>query len=406
MNNNLGTPQFGNLSGVRVVFSAVEVAGPTPAHLMADWGAEVIWIEHSKYGDTIRDQKNYQEVSRRNMYSLSVDIFSEEGKNVFLKLMETTDILIESSKGPAFARRGLTDEVLWQANKKLVIAHLSGYGHTGDSKYVNLPAYDNIAQALGGYLIQNGQGEQLSSAYPYAGDYFSGLFVLGSSLAALLKARETGVGESIDIAMYEVLFRMGSYYMVDYFNDGKLYPRASKGKDPAYVGCGLYKCNDGHYVALALVGNKQVKGLLEKINMSHVLGNEYPEDSILLSTDQPISAKLEDMLDEYFASMNIDEAENVMSELVIAASRVMTIPEIMDHSHYKARQDIVEWKTQSGRNIKGPNVFPKFAKNPGQIWRPTPSRGLDTAKILGALGYSDAQIKELNEKGIIKTDSK
>ncbi|STJ16564.1 crotonobetainyl-CoA:carnitine CoA-transferase [Escherichia coli] len=88
------------------------------------------------------------------MHALSLNIFKDEGREAFLKLMETTDIFIEASKGPAFARRGITDEVLWQHNPKLVIAHLSGFGQYGTEEYTNLPAYNTIAQAFSGYLIQ------------------------------------------------------------------------------------------------------------------------------------------------------------------------------------------------------------------------------------------------------------
>ncbi len=116
--------------------------------------------------------------------------------------------------------------------RKLVIAHLSGFGQYGTEEYTNLPAYNTIAQAFSGYLIQNGDVDQPMPAFPYTADYFSGLTATTAALAALHKARETGKGESIDIAMYEVMLRMGQYFMMDYFNGGEMCPRMSKGKDP------------------------------------------------------------------------------------------------------------------------------------------------------------------------------
>ncbi len=135
-------------------------------------GAEVIWIENVAWADTIRVQPNYPQLSRRNLHALSLNIFKDEGREAFLKLMETTDIFIEASKGPAFARRGITDEVLWQHNPKLVIAHLSGFGQYGTEEYTNLPAYNTIARAFSGYLIQNGDVDQPMPAFPYTADYF------------------------------------------------------------------------------------------------------------------------------------------------------------------------------------------------------------------------------------------
>ncbi|STM57792.1 crotonobetainyl-CoA:carnitine CoA-transferase [Escherichia coli] len=107
-------PKFGPLAGLRVVFSGIEIAGPFAGQMFAEWGAEVIWIENVAWADTIRVQPNYPQLSRRNLHALSLNIFKDEGREAFLKLMETTDIFIEASKGPAFARRGITDEVLWQ----------------------------------------------------------------------------------------------------------------------------------------------------------------------------------------------------------------------------------------------------------------------------------------------------
>lgn len=190
--DHLPMPKFGPLAGLRVVFSGIEIAGPFAGQMFAEWGAEVIWIENVAWADTIRVQPNYPQLSRRNLHALSLNIFKDEGREAFLKLMETTDIFIEASKGPAFARRGITDEVLWQHNPKLVIAHLSGFGQYGTEEYTNLPAYNTIAQAFSGYLIQNGDVDQPMPAFPYTADYFSGLTATTAAMAAF-SARATFV---------------------------------------------------------------------------------------------------------------------------------------------------------------------------------------------------------------------
>jgi L-carnitine CoA-transferase len=396
-------PVFGNLQGLRVAFSGIEVAGPWGAQMMAEWGADVTWIEHVAFEDQIRLEQNYCELDRRNQHNLSLNIFSEEGREVFLKLIETIDIFIESSKGPAFARHGLTDELLWEHNKALVIVHLSGFGQTGAEGIVNRASYDLIAQAFGGYLIQNGDVDQPIPAFPYAGDYFAAFMVLGSSLAALYRAQKTGAGESIDVAMHEVMLRVGQFYMIDYFNGGKAYPRSSKGKDPIYVGCGVYKCKD-KFIGLELQGPKQVKSMLNLLGMSHLLGTEdYPEGIPLIRTDSPAGSAVDKKLDEYFAGMTADEAEQELNQYSIPAAKVMTAEDIVNHPHYAAREDFIEWETLAGKKCKGPNVFPKFKNNPGQVWRPMPSRGMDTEDILSDLGYSSEQILDLSEKGVIRT---
>lgn len=119
-------------------------------------------------------------------------------------------------------------------------------------------------------------------AFPYTADYFSGLTATTAALAALHKVRETGKGESIDIAMYEVMLRMGQYFMMDYFNGGEMCPRMSKGKDPYYAGCGLYKCADG-YIVMELVGITQIEECFKDIGLAHLLSTpEIPEGTQLI----------------------------------------------------------------------------------------------------------------------------
>lgn len=406
MAKKINTPEFGPLSGVRVVFSAMEIAGPFAAQMMAEWGAEVIWLENTAYPDTIRVQKNYSEYFRRNLHSMCINIVADEGREAFLKLIETADVFIESSKGPAFARRGITDELLWEHNKALVIGHMSGYGQTGVDKYMKLPSYDHIAEAFSGYLAQNGDVNQPIPPYPYAGDYASGFMLLSSTLAALYKAKQTGVGESIDVAMYEALLCIGQYYMVDYFNEGKEYPRQTNGKDPMCAGVGVYKCSDGHIV-MDLVGWKQVKGLLTVMGEDHLLGKgDYPEGVQMILGESSHAAYLEEKFDAFFATKTIAEAEVLFSELAVAGTKVLSARDLEKNDQYIARENFTEWDTMDGRKTKGISTVPKFKKNPGQVWRAMPKCGLDTETILSEIGYSDEAIEGLVEKGIVKVSDK
>ncbi|WP_419777190.1 L-carnitine CoA-transferase [Malaciobacter marinus] len=401
MSNKIQTPKFGPLSGMKVVFSAIEIAGPFSAQMFAEWGAEVIWIEHSAYPDTIRVQENYPELSRRNLHALSLNVFSEEGREVFLKLIEDADVFIEASKGPAFAKRGITDELLWEKNKKLVIGHLSGFGQYGTEEYTHLAAYNTIAQAFSGYLMQNGDVDQPMPAFPYTADYMAGFAVTSSVLAAVYNAEKTGIGESIDVAMYEVMLRVGQYYMMDYLNGGEMCPRMIKGKDPLYAGCGLYKCNDG-YIVFEVVGGNQVKEIFNLLGISEYIGTEeIPEGTQLISRKMSASQLFEDKLDEYFEALPIEEALALLAKYKIAGAKVLDAHELQSNPQYIARDSFTQWESMEGKKVTGPNVMPKFKNNPGKIWRAKPSYGMDTKGILNELGYSEDSINELAKNKII-----
>ncbi len=132
-------PSFGPLDSVKVVYQAVEVAAPTAAAMMTDWGADVIWMENAYYGDTMRDTMFIKEQARRNQKSISMNPFSEEGREVFFRLIKDADIFIQTGKGPTYERKGLGDDVLWEVNAKLVIVHVSSFGQYGSPDRIEVP---------------------------------------------------------------------------------------------------------------------------------------------------------------------------------------------------------------------------------------------------------------------------
>lgn len=394
-------PGFGVLEGMKVVYSAVEIAAPSAAALMAEWGADVIWIENTYSGDSMRDTQFVKEIERRNQRSISMNPFKDEGREVLLDLIADADIFIESSKGPTWARRGITDEVLWARNPKLVIVHVSGFGQYGVPERVNRAAYDLTVQAYSGYLAQNGVPEQPMAPSPYVGDYFTSLMVVGAAMSALYKAKASGEGESVDIAMYEVMMRIGSYYLNDYINAGITYPRPGA-RHPNLCAIGEYKCSDG-FIGLCVYGIPQNKYLLERIGLGHLWGTEeYPDDTSALWLDGPKAQLIEQKLEEFCLTQKVAELEQEFSDQKIAANAVLEFDQVLADEHMAQREVFVEWENLAGETVKGVGIFPKFKRNPGRIWRPTPSLGMDTDAILTEAGYTPAQIEQLADLGIIK----
>lgn len=394
-------PAFGPLQGVKVVYSAVEIAAPSAAALMAEWGADVVWIENTRTGDSMRDTTNVKELERRNQRSIALNPFTDEGREVLLSLITDADIFIESSKGPTYARRGITDELLWERNPRLVIVHVSGFGQYGVPERVNRAAYDLTVQAYSGYLAQNGTPEQPMAAVPYVGDYFTSLMVVSSALAALNRAKATGQGDSVDVAMYEVMLRVGAYYLMDYLNDGTVYPRPGA-RHPNLCGIGEYRTSDG-FIGLCVYGVKQNKYLLERIGLGHLWGTEeYPEDTSALWLDGPQAELIEAKLDEFCLTQKALELEREFSEVGIAANAVLEFDQLVAEEHLAQREALVEWERQDGGTVKGVGIFPKFVRNPGRIWRPMPHLGKDTDAVLTEAGYTAERIQELADNGTIR----
>lgn len=395
------TLQAGPLCGVKVVLSGIEYAGPWAAQKMAEWGADVIWIENTHSGDTLRLQPT-AENDGRNRRSISLNCFSDEGREVLYKLVEDADIFIESSKGGTFERKGITDDILWSHKKDLVIVHVSGFGLTGDPEYVSRASFDGVTQAFTGFLSQNGFPDRPPIAsFPFVGDYITAFTALSSALAALLNARKTGEGESIDVAMCDSVMSIMAYNIAEFLNDGKSYPRPGNYTTP-YIGWGVYECKEGN-VYMGLMGNPQVLYVLDQIGLSDIIGTkDYPEDIAYLWDYQEYANVIHEKLVEWFKTKTSDEAEKELMEHRVAIAKVNDLKDLPRNPHIIARGILTEWETADGNTTKGIAITPRFSNNPAKIWRSLPKHGEDTKDILEEAGYSDTLISELAERKIIK----
>ena len=198
-------PKFGALSGLKILDSGSNIAGPFAGGLLSEAGATVIHFEAPKKPDNQRGWYGYPQ-NHRNQLSMVADIKTEEGREIFLKLIKWADIWVESSKGGQYDRLGLSDEFIWSINPKLAICHVSGYGQTGVPEYITKASYDAAGQAFSGYMSLNGI-EYALKTNPYLSDYVCGLTTCWSMLACYVSTTLTGKGESVDVSQYEVLGR-------------------------------------------------------------------------------------------------------------------------------------------------------------------------------------------------------
>ena len=163
-------PQFGVLQGVKVFVSGTNIAGPFAGCLMAEMGAKVLQAESPNIACQTRGTTAWAQC-HRNEYSVTIDVSKPKGKKFFLKCIEWADIWIEAGRPGSYAKRGLSDSVLWQHNKALTIVHVSGYGQFGP--YKDKASYDVSGQAMGGYMYMNGVSPTSSplKVNPYLSDY-------------------------------------------------------------------------------------------------------------------------------------------------------------------------------------------------------------------------------------------
>lgn len=396
-------PEYGVLSGVKVVHATMAQAAPFGVSFLADYGADVIWIENSRIPDVRRFLSNRcVESDSRNQRNISLNIPSEEGREVLFSLLEDAEIFIECSKGGQYEKWGLTDEVLWEVNPALVIVHLSGFGQAGDPSYVTRPCFDSIAQAYSSYMDAN--RNPVTAPYPvgpFVGDFMSGVYLAMSSLAALTKARATGIGESVDIAQFECLAK-AQQYQATWLTDHETREHAG---DPspmaAYATC---LCSDNAYIQVQATSAAGLKKACPLIGIEYG-GELIPEGSSIIYLGTPGGDAFRKAIQDWCAVRTSDEAAKTLIDMGIPCSKVNTMEDLEHDPHALARNLFDEWKSFKGVDIKSVRAVPVFKKNPNRVWRAAPWQGMDNEEILGQLGYTDEQIAELYDKGVIAKDA-
>ncbi|MEM0129762.1 MAG: CoA transferase [Thermoplasmata archaeon] len=409
-------PPFGPLDGVRVVESARFVAGPWASGYLAEFGAEVIHVEvppfHRPYADPTRtlspqlpvDAPPSAQVSEswvqysRNKLSVGLDLRAPEGREIFLDLLRHADIWIESSRPGTYAKLGLSDAVAHAANPRLTIVHISGYGQDGVPERVAAPSYDLTAQAFSGFLSL--QGEPDPSPPMRAGtalnDTVTGLAAAGAAMMGYIGALRTGIGQSIDVAQYEVFFVLLENFALDYFARGVVRGRHGAAH-PRLHPYDLHRAKDG-WVVVAAPNPEAYARLAAMIGFSD---RRFEDPEYRLAHREPVDRAIA----AFCACRTRDELEALARAHDVAIERVSAIDDIARDPHYRARGMFVEWDDPVVGRVRGPGIAPKFDRTPGRIWRGAPWLGMDNEAVLGGLlGLPAERIAALRRAGIVGED--
>lgn len=392
-------PRFGSLQNVKVIDCASAIAGPVCGTIMAEQGADVILVENKKMPDMYRRYKYGWPLERRNVRTICADVFSEGGKQVLKKLLGDADILIESSKGGTWAKMGLSDEVLWAINPKLVIVHISGFGLTGLPEYIAKPSMDSTGQCFSGAALINGDPDSTPSAIngPQLSDYYTCLTSCIGALSAYIRAQETGIGDSLDVAQYEATLRYQSDFAAQGFNAGV---RAQDMRYPTNAPKAMiFDSKDGmkYYV---FPGPGRVWQVLKAMGMPE--DAPIPHDWIMPDLNHPgYTDVMYPFVKEYCLNHTGEEIEELANEGALV-SPLLDYSDMLVNPQFIARGSIIEYHDDTvGGTVKEPAPVPRFANNPQQIWRGGPTMGMDNDDVLEEAGFSAEEIQGFYEAGVL-----
>jgi formyl-CoA transferase len=393
----------GALTGLKVVELGQLIAGPFSAKTLADFGADVIKIEPPGAGDPLRQWRLIKDgtsvwwqVQSRNKRSLALDLRQSEGQAIVRKLISEADILIENFRPGAMESWGLGPDALLELNPGLIMLRISGYGQTGP--YKDKPGFGVVAEAMGGLRHLSAEPGRLPVRVGVSiGDTLASLHGVIGILMALHEKQTSGLGQVIDVALYEAVFNCMESLLPEYSAFGAVRGPAGSAL-PGIAPSNAYLCKDGKCALIAGNGDSIFKRLMAAIGR-----DDLAADPAL--TDNAGRVKRVEEIDAaigaWTSKLNVTEVLAVLDQAAVPAGRIYTVEDIAADPHYLARGMLADVSLSDGSVLKVPGMVPKLSRTPGQHRRNAPSLGQDTDALLLELGISEDQISEMRKRGIV-----
>ncbi len=392
------------LTGLRVIELGQLIAGPFASKILAEFGADVIKVEPPTGGDPLRGWRLIHEgtsvwwaAHARNKRSLTLDLRTPEGQEVIRQLAKDADILIENFRPGAMEKWGLGFKDLHALNPKLIMLRVSGYGQSGP--YRDRPGFGVIGEAMGGLRYLSGEpGRPPVRVGVSIGDTLSGLHgVIGVMMALRHREQQGGLGQEVDVALYESVFNMMESLLPEYSKFGAV-RQPSGASMPGIVPTNAYLCKDGRYALIAGNGDSIYKRLMESIGRSDLandpeLANNVGRAANVERIDQAIS--------DFTCQHALESVLDLMNKAGVPAGKSYDAADIAKDPHYQARDMILEATLPDGSTVAVPGIVPKLSATPGQINREAPTLGQHTTEILDSLGIDATKQSDWKSRGII-----
>jgi crotonobetainyl-CoA:carnitine CoA-transferase CaiB-like acyl-CoA transferase len=389
----------GPLHGVRVLDLSRLVAGNMVSLQLGDFGADVIKVEPPS-GDPLRDWRDggkslHWKTYARNKRSIVLDLRKDAAKNALLRLVANADVFIENYRPGTLEEMGLGPGVLHKTNRKLIIVRVSGFGQTGP--YAELPGFGTLVEAMSGFAARTGFPDREPVLPPLAlADMIAGLYGAFATVTAL-RARDSGAarGQVIDLSLLESIFSVLGPEAAIYAQIGTVKERvgsASNTSSPRNV----YRCADGHYVALSGSTQAMAKRLFETIGRADMI-----KDPRFATNSDRVKhrALVDEAVGAWFGTRTRDEALKLMREASVTVGPVYTIADAMTDPHFRGRGIIVDVEDRELGQVPMHNIVPRLSATPGTWQKPAPELGEHTDAILTEAGFDRDAIARLRASG-------
>ena len=391
------------LTGLRVIELGQLIAGPFASKILAEFGADVIKVEPPAGGDPLRGWRLIHEgtsvwwaAHARNKRSITLDLRTPEGQDVIRQLAQDADILIENFRPGAMEKWGLGFKDLHVLNPKLIMLRVSGYGQSGP--YRDRPGFGVIGEAMGGLRYLSGEpGRPPVRVGVSIGDTLSGLHgVIGVMMALRHREQQGGLGQEVDVALYESVFNMMESLLPEYSKFGAV-RQPSGASMPGIVPTNAYLCKDGRYALIAGNGDSIYKRLMESIGRPDLANDPALANNVGRAAN---GERIDRAIADFTAQHDLESVLSLMNQAGVPAGKSYDAADIANDPHYQARDMILEAKLPDGSTVHVPGIVPKLSATPGQINREAPTLGQHTGEILDSLGIDATKQADWKSRGI------
>jgi crotonobetainyl-CoA:carnitine CoA-transferase CaiB-like acyl-CoA transferase len=380
------------LDGIRVLEFAWTLPGPYCGLLLAELGADVIKVEPPGFGDSLRQfMPGMFSVFNRGKRSLTLDLKREGASEVVSRLVSLADVVVEGFRPGVAERLGIDASKVRSLNDRLVYCSISGYGQSGPFR--DLPGHDANYAAVAGLLGASAREAPVPVMPPVPiGDLASGALAAVSVLAALLARSRNNMGESIDVAITDVLLSWAVSKGAEYVTSGEL-PKASEQQPPTH---GIYPTRDGSYLALGAIEDHFWHRLCEVVGREDWLRRED------LSTNRGRAESFQEIAAALTATLLQDDCETWVERFAVAdipATRVLSVTEALAHENFRVRGLIAPARMDGGWEIRYPAIM---GGNPERVTGgEAPKLGGHTDEVLREAGCSTEELARWRTVGIL-----
>jgi CoA:oxalate CoA-transferase len=394
------------LEGIRVLDMTNVLSGPFATLHLALCGAEVIKVENPKDGDLARKLgcvPKYNQMlmgtsflaQNANKKSLTLNLKSPEGKEIFKKLVATGDVVVENFRPDVMKRLGFSYAALSEINPRLVYCAISGFGQTGPDALK--PAYDQIIQGLSGEMAINGDERlnPLRAGFPVC-DTVGGLNAAFAIMGALYHRERTGEGQFIDVALLDSIMPLMGWVVANLMIGGQQ-PVMMGNDNFTAAPSGMFRTKDG-FINIAANKQEQWEAVADVLGVPELKTDpRFQERDTRKKNRKSLTPLLESKLVEKETSVWVD----ALNAHDVPSGAILTLGGAMDQEQVRHRNTFATTTVEGIGDLQLFNLTAKFSKTPGVVETPPPKLGQHTCAVLQGIGYSDEDIDKFRESKII-----